>query len=273
MSNPDLKKLTSEAFKILRKYDSVPPELYQETFLELAERYHIDLSDVDTAAESRVILQDSVTGLEKREEASKVSIQELKVTAQSANDAIESKDRKALNKTQDDIELLNQKIAKLEASIYHDELTGTKNRRWLFDTFLADEVFRTKGAIGFIDLNNFKTINDTHGHMMGDKVLILVSHLLSQLNKLGREVHTVRFGGDEFLILAPETTLRVLEKELTTIKTHLESKVVNIKEVSFKAGFSFGCLEYEPGQVFYEALEVVDAKMYEAKAKDKTSGS
>lgn len=270
LSEQDLKKVTMEAFKLLRTYDMVPPELYRETFCDVAAKQNVDLASIDTAEVSKTILATSVADLEKQQEASMESLEALKTTTSKANDAIERKDTKALEKTQDDIAALTEKINQLEKMNFSDELTGVKNRRWLFNQFLNNEKFVSDGIVGFIDLNNFKIVNDTYGHNIGDKVLVLVSHLLGQLNKMGRPVEVVRFGGDEFLVLAPETNLRVLETELRTIKSHLESKIVNIKDVSFKTGFSFGCYEYKTSEEFSEALEAVDQKMYDAKAADKS---
>lgn len=272
MSHPDIKKITSEVFKLLRKYDSVTPELYAETFVTLADELRIDLENIDTLEQSKVILHESALTLEKREEASKQNLEALKSTASQATQAMKDNDRQALQKTQDDIQALSEKIIKLQASVHNDELTGAKNRRWLFDDFLVAEKFTTKGTIAFVDLNHFKVINDTHGHVIGDKVLALVTHLLNQLDKLGRHVHIVRFGGDEFLVFAPETSLRVLDVEMRNIKKMLESKVVSVRDVSFKAGFSYGIDEYEAGQDFYQLLEKVDSLMYQAKAKDKAVG-
>lgn len=270
LSEQDLKKVTMEAFKLLRTYDMVPPELYRETFCDVAAKQNVDLDSIDTAEVSKTILATSVADLEKQQEASMESLEALKTTTSEANAAIERKDTKALEKTQDDIAALTEKISQLEKMNFSDELTGVKNRRWLYNQFLDNEKFVSDGIVGFIDLNNFKIVNDTYGHNIGDKVLVLVSHLLGQLNKMGRPVEVVRFGGDEFLVLAPETNLRVLETELRTIKGHLESKIVNIKDVSFKTGFSFGCYEYKKSEDFPLALEAVDQKMYDAKAADKS---
>ena len=269
MSNQDLKKITNDTFKILRKYDSVPPELYRDTFIDIAKSAQVDLTIIDGFEEGQKVLGESAVILEKLQYESNESVKALKSSTQQASEAIEKKDKKLLEKAQDDIENLSKKIAHLEASMFKDELTSVYNRRWLFDHFLALDTFKTKGAIGFLDLNNFKEINDTHGHPIGDKVLILVAHLISQINNMSGDVYVCRYGGDEFLILAPGANIKVVQSELNAVKSKIESKVVSIKECSFKVGFSFGCCDFEEGDNFHQILEKVDVLMYSAKGLDK----
>ena len=97
-----------------------------------------------------------------------------------------------------------------EATIHHqalyDELTDLPNRRMLFD-HLGQEVARSfrhgyLGAILFLDLDNFKNVNDSLGHALGDKLLKAVAQRLSQ--RLRQEDIAARLGGDEFVILLSE---------------------------------------------------------------------
>jgi diguanylate cyclase (GGDEF)-like protein/PAS domain S-box-containing protein len=92
----------------------------------------------------------------------------------------------------------------------HDGLTGVYNRRY-FEKVLSEEFARAKRyhrnlSLIFVDLDNFKTINDNYGHRQGDRILQEVGHLLSRNS---RKVDSVcRYGGDEFAIIMPETNLK-----------------------------------------------------------------
>jgi diguanylate cyclase (GGDEF)-like protein len=91
----------------------------------------------------------------------------------------------------------------------HDELTGLINRKTWTD-FLAMAVerynrYRLSFAVLFIDLDKFKTINDTEGHASGDEFLIMISNALK--TKTRRGDCTGRFGGDEFVLLI-ETAMK-----------------------------------------------------------------
>ncbi|HEX5364879.1 MAG TPA: diguanylate cyclase [Gallionella sp.] len=99
--------------------------------------------------------------------------------------------------------LAEERIVRLA---FHDELTGLPNRRLLTDR-LAQAMAASKrsgryGALMFLDLDNFKTLNDTHGHSVGDLLLIEVARRISSCV---REVDFVaRFGGDEFVVILGE---------------------------------------------------------------------
>lgn len=82
---------------------------------------------------------------------------------------------------------------------YLDPLTGTPNRRKFIENLHKSIQDRNSGAVIMLDLDNFKDINDTLGHIYGDKVLIKISKILSEFND--KNTFVSRFGGDEFLIL------------------------------------------------------------------------
>jgi diguanylate cyclase (GGDEF)-like protein len=120
------------------------------------------------------------------------------------NSAIAIENAELFKQTKREIE--NRKLAeeKLRHDALHDELTGLPNRTLFLDR-LERLILRTKRqtlssfAVIYLDLDNFKLINDTFGHLEGDKVLIKVANILSENV---RDIDTVsRFGGDEFLIL------------------------------------------------------------------------
>lgn len=86
----------------------------------------------------------------------------------------------------------------------HDDLTGLGNRRMLLDRLddlLRDPSTRTGTTVYFIDLDNFKDVNDTLGHSTGDKMLNIVAKRLAGV--IGRDDLAVRLGGDEFAVVAP----------------------------------------------------------------------
>jgi diguanylate cyclase (GGDEF)-like protein len=110
------------------------------------------------------------------------------------------------------------------AEVNRDKLTGLYNRRFL-DSYLDEEVNRTKAlrdemSVIMADVDHFKHYNDTNGHQMGDKVLQAVASLIeSNVRALDR---CVRYGGEEFLILLPRTTLERAYRTAERIRQAIE---------------------------------------------------
>ena len=148
-----------------------------------------------------------------------------------------------------------------------DPLTGLFNRR-LAEHRLAAEVARSerKGhplTVMTLDLNNFKTINDTYGHAAGDQVL---RKFAVHLNKVIRGSDlAVRLGGDEFLVLLPECSL----EQVQTILGRLGSIEVEWQEHQIPVTFSAGWKQYSLGERADQLLELADQALYERKRASK----
>lgn len=148
-----------------------------------------------------------------------------------------------------------------------DPLTGLYNRRFA-EQRLAAEVARSerKGhplTILTLDLNNFKQINDTHGHPAGDQVL---QEFAARLNKVIRGADlAVRLGGDEFLVLLPECTL----EQLQLVLGRLGSLEVDWRGRKIPVTFSAGWKQYEMGERPEEMLARADELLYARKRASK----
>ena len=148
-----------------------------------------------------------------------------------------------------------------------DPLTGLYNRR-LAEHRLAAEVARSerKGhplTVMTLDLNNFKTINDTYGHAAGDQVL---RKFAVHLNKVIRGSDlAVRLGGDEFLVVLPECSL----EQVQTILGRLGSIEVEWQGCQIPVTFSAGWKQYSLGERADQLLELADQALYERKRASK----
>lgn len=167
----------------------------------------------------------------------------------------------------------------IEHLAYHDQLTGLPNRK-MIELLLIQELSRSQrhkrfGALFFIDLDNFKRINDSLGHHVGDQLLQKVSERIS---KYIREEDSIgRLGGDEFILLLPElsddeqsarehasdTAYKVLS--LLSIPVNVDQHILNI---GGSIGISlFPCDGTEPDEVMRHA----DSAMYLAKNNGKNT--
>lgn len=164
------------------------------------------------------------------------------------------------------------RIQELQRLSSTDELTGISNRRGLMNSFSRelDRVNRDKsqgGLLIMIDLDNFKSINDTYGHDAGDAALKVVASTLAS------DIRTMdvagRLGGDEFTILFVNTTRKdALERAQFLIKKlNNLSFIWNTQEIPVRA--SLGLKEYGKGSTAESIFSAADASMYENKKQMK----
>lgn len=170
-----------------------------------------------------------------------------------------------------------REIAELRASLetarseaLTDPLTGVENRRSL-DLFL-DRLISEAGAsrsplsLLICDIDHFKMFNDTHGHDTGDLVLRLVAETLKRCTK-GRDV-VARFGGEEFVVLLPDTTAKHAETVANQICREMATKELVRRRDGRKLGritVSIGGTEYQPGEAAQSLLQRADTCLYSAK--------
>lgn len=149
-----------------------------------------------------------------------------------------------------------------------DSLTGIYNRRYL-DDFLTKEVNRAlrhglSFALMFIDLDDFKKVNDTHGHAAGDTVLKEIAALLKDTIR-GEDV-VGRFGGEEFLVIMPETDL----PGANTLAERLLDKTRELKPAGIRVTFSAGISVFPTdATTVEEILRKADSALYTSKREGK----
>lgn len=158
---------------------------------------------------------------------------------------------------------------------YSDQLTRLPNRALLYER-LDMEIKRakrseTKIALMMLDLNGFKNVNDTHGHAVGDKLLIKVGEILDSCI---RETDIVaRYGGDEFIFLLPDMqSQQDVDVFASRVREQLAAPVV-IDGISFQVSGAMGYSFYpDSGETFEELLRCADSNMYRDK-KEQQGGS
>jgi diguanylate cyclase (GGDEF)-like protein len=176
----------------------------------------------------------------------------------------------------DEIGELARSFEKMHIDLQVDELTGTFNR----ETFarLLDRRIRearatdnaTLFSVLFIDTDRFKSINDTHGHQVGDKVLQLVANRIRQSVRTGDIV--ARYGGDEFVVLLKDVGLLSSAKAVAKKISETMAQPIPGQYIALKAGallevsVSIGVALYPvDGNSVNELIEVADQHMYEEK--------
>ena len=146
-----------------------------------------------------------------------------------------------------------------------DDLTKLYNRRFfefILDKYKIEDKDIEKGII-FIDLDNFKPINDKYGHHIGDKVLQIVAKTIE--DSIRDIDYSFRIGGDEFVILV-FSNKEILKK----VANRLCKNINNINIDGIKIGCSIGYAHYpSDSKNFSEVIKIADKRMYENKKKKK----
>ena len=161
-----------------------------------------------------------------------------------------------------------ERIARLEQLVIHDELTCLKNRRGFYQAFEVDmerchRGHTEGGLLALLDLDNFKDINDTYGHAAGDACLRLFARTLEQQI---RSMDTAgRLGGDEFVLLLSNTTktqavqrLQVLVKRLNNLSMAWEGEIIPVRA-------SLGLKEYNAQSDIADIFSAADDELYDNK--------
>ena len=127
-------------------------------------------------------------------------------------------------------------------------------------------------AVGLIDIDNFKRLNDTLGHAAGD--LALQTLAAAMRDRLRPADHLARFGGEEFVVLMPGTAVDEASRVLTRLQRSLSEALFLHEGREVFVTFSAGVTAWRSGEALEPALERADEALYEAKrtGKNRTCG-
>lgn len=155
---------------------------------------------------------------------------------------------------------------------YEDPLTGLKNKRYMSSLFdqvvmLANRPHQLM-AIIYIDLDNFKPINDRAGHLVGDEILRIVADRLNQSTR-STDV-CVRVGGDEFIVIATQLDSAEMASKISDKLLRVLIEPIIVKDDEYRLGASIGVSLYpSDGHELKELVDKADKAMYEVKRSGK----
>lgn len=190
----------------------------------------------------------------------------IQLSAQRSRDDLQAMKRRVAEAEQRISELQNE-IEKVSLLVSHDQLTGAFNRRGL-DEIFENEVARARRrqsrlCIALLDIDNFKKLNDSLGHDVGDAALI---HLVAVIRDTLRPQDTLaRFGGEEFIILLPDTVIDDAVKALVRVQRALTRRYFLANNEKLLITFSAGVTEILPDDTQASAIKRADGAAYTAK--------
>ena len=162
---------------------------------------------------------------------------------------------------------LEEQNARLKELALSDPLTGLRNRRYLegyLDEVLAStERYGRELSVVALDIDNFKLVNDSYSHTLGDAVLVTMARLLA--SQLRQADVAVRYGGEEFVIVLPETSLTQALTATEKLRQSIEGYPWHTLAANLTVTISCGLVSYQPGLTRNELLRLADQELYRAK--------
>jgi diguanylate cyclase len=171
----------------------------------------------------------------------------------------------------DRVRALEDEIRRLSDEVSTDPLTQIANRRGLAKAFETECALMQRNgsqlAIGLLDIDNFKKLNDQMGHHTGDLALQFLSRRVSECLRPSDSI--ARYGGEEFVVLLPNTPVDEAQQVLTRLQRTLSAEFFTQDEKKVFITFSAGVTQYRGDEAIEAALDRADVAMYEAKQTGK----
>jgi diguanylate cyclase len=227
-------------------------------------------------SEELVRCTDDLERADSRDQMTAVLHEMLAASREVQSGVAEATARIAANREQ--AESLGQRVTQLEDELRKlseqastDALTQVANRRGLAQAFEIEAARAEREgkplAVGLIDIDNFKKLNDSLGHAAGDAAL---KALATQVRTALRPVdHVARFGGEEFVVLLPATAIDQAQEVLTRVQRGMSMGLFMHEGRDVLVTFSAGVTVWRSGETMDSAIERADGALYEAKRSGK----
>jgi diguanylate cyclase len=240
------KNLQETLLSILRELAEVSgqTEIFESSTLKCVDKLSEDMS-VD---EIRNVLDEAIAATKAIRESGESTQQRLKETTEN-------------------MQILQKEFEQAKSELLVDFLTGVLNRKG-FDETLKRSISETTGHLSLliVDIDHFKKFNDTHGHIVGDKILRFMAKNM-QKSVRGNDF-TARIGGEEFAVILPKTPLLGATTVAETLRNSVSQLKLEKKAKSELLGaitVSVGVAQYRPGESLEDLINRADKALYFAK--------
>jgi diguanylate cyclase (GGDEF)-like protein len=199
------------------------------------------------------------------------SIKKSATDLKTSIDRISAEGKAAIEHLQAEVSTYQTKLEKAEEIAARDSLTGLGSRLWVEDQI--EQAFHAELAfcVAIIDINEFKRVNDKHGHLVGDELL---KQFAAEMRSACRSTDIIgRWGGDEFMLLLNNSGLSEATAQIDRLRKWVCGNYtvqVNSATKELRVDASIGLAERQPEETVKELLDRADARMYEQKAASRT---
>lgn len=201
-----------------------------------------------------------------------LDIQTLRQTLQSITQVIEKRERRhreTLQQLQGQVHHLMRELEQARRESTTDALTGLYNRRafesCLQHTVAVNRLFQYPAALLLIDIDHFKQVNDTYGHVAGDEALKATAERIVRVCKRKSDF-VARYGGEEFAVILRETSLRDAQKIAQQIADSVRRDPVPLPDSKpIRITVSIGVAELQPNETPESWFQRADERLYQAK--------
>lgn len=258
--------------KYIANHDTSHIESAQATVKKIIEAVSASVDDANSeVTRYEQSLQDTVEQLSGEIHADELrelvgglieSTQQMNVSNQSLQSLLEDNKRET--------ESLRQELEQVRMEAKTDPLTGLANRKGFHDQLsvieASDDYLAQPHSVIIGDIDKFKSINDNYGHIFGDKIIKVVAKAFSNLTK-GKDL-AARFGGEEFVIYLPDTSLENAARVADAIRSSIErGRIYNpkTKEEIRRVTISLGVTEVIHNEPIETTIARADGALYRAK--------
>ncbi len=264
--NDVIKNISDQTIGDVLKEEIVLPSFYAEQFMQNAQKLGVSIEMEDLNKMIDKVINQRIDQAENMIRQTNGHLDELGKQASKAQDAIKTKDDKILDEINYNISSIKNEVLKLKKQLYTDTLTNVKNRKWINEECVDNNnQFLENGNMVFIDLNSFKNINDTYGHVVGDKVLIFIATFLDR--SLDKNIYAVtRYAGDEFIVFSKDIPLVECARKFKQLQDDVANKTLKTQDDEhISITFSYGIESFKKGDDFKHIISLADKKMYNNK--------
>lgn len=167
---------------------------------------------------------------------------------------------------------LAEQNQQLQDQVIRDPLTGVANRgrftEYIREQFASAQRNRTQLSVIFIDVDRFKSVNDTHGHLVGDTVLVTLAGLMSE--HCPESGLAARYGGEEFALVLPDCDKIGAARLAESLRLKIEQQTIQASDdLALNVTISLGVSSFDGGDAFHspeQLVEAADKAVYVAKS-------